>query len=527
MQTKMYALLVALLASVSFVGCTSDDEATEGGALKQLSFSAVADAGSRPSYVSERMKTRLLPNDGNKVEFCKDDAISVFDGTTHLNKRFATKESGASVTFSGAAPESTTYAALYPYQAGASISDGVISAELPTTQTAQSGTTFDPAAVLNVAATTSKEMKFAFKNVCGLVKFTTTEPLAKVVFKGNGDEKVAGKVAITVAAEPSYTCEDATSITLQPAADADAISAGTYYISVLPQAFKDGFTLEAYTDASSTSADYALKISDYVAVERSQILNVGKMNNPYASVNANGHKFVDLGIEMTEGGKTYKLLFATMNVGASAPEKYGDYFAWGETTPYYEANWSADGKSGTVAFDGTWKTTPKDYSSKGYNWANYAWCAGTNKTLTKYCNIANQGKEGYIDTLTQLEPADDAAHVSWDGDWVMPTKAEWAALCNTDNCSCEWTTLNNVNGWKFTSTKDTSKSIFLPAAGFIADKSVYSVESSGYYWSSSLYTGAPAAAYSMNFKAEDVNPANRINRFYGQPVRPVLRMAIK
>ena len=98
MQTKMYALLVALLASVAFVACTSDDDVTEGGALKQLSFSAVADAGSRASYVSERMKTQLHPNEGNSVTFCKNDAISVFDGETSQNKRFATNESGASAS---------------------------------------------------------------------------------------------------------------------------------------------------------------------------------------------------------------------------------------------------------------------------------------------------------------------------------------------------------------------------------------------------------------------------------------------
>ncbi|MBQ0158264.1 MAG: hypothetical protein KBS47_04565, partial [Bacteroidales bacterium] len=520
--TKMYALLVALLASVSFVGCTSDDEATEGGALKQLSFSAVADAGSRPSYVSERMKTQLHPNEGNSVTFCKNDAISVFDGATSQNKRFATNEDGASVTFTGAAPESTTYTALYPYQDGASISEGVISAELPTTQYAQAGTTFDPLAVLSVATTTSEEMEFAFKNVCGLVKFTTTEALAKVVFKGKNNEKVAGNVSITVGDAPSYSGADAESITLLPLSPAKTIAAGTYYISVLPQAFANGFTLEAYKTSSSDKADYALEISTNVEVERSQILNVGEMDL-YASVNANGHEFVDLGIEITEGGKTYKLLFATMNVGASAPEKFGDYFAWGETTPYYEAGWTTDGKSGDeVTFGGTWKSSLKD-SSVGYDWVNYAWCAGTNKTLTKYCGKSSYGNNGYTDTLTQLELADDAAHVNWGGDWVMPTTAEWQALY--DNCSREWTTLNDVNGWKFTSTKDTSKSIFLPAAGYFGATSVDGVGSRGYCWSSSLYTDSPARAYRLYFSSDDVYPAYSDGRDYGQSVRPVLRMA--
>ena len=39
---------------------------------------------------------------------------------------------------------------------------------------------------------------------------------------------------------------------------------------------------------------------------------------------ANGHEYVDLGLPSGT-------LWATCNVGASKPEDYGDYFAWGET----------------------------------------------------------------------------------------------------------------------------------------------------------------------------------------------------
>ena len=42
----------------------------------------------------------------------------------------------------------------------------------------------------------------------------------------------------------------------------------------------------------------------------------------------NGHAYVDLGLPSG-------LKWATCNVGATTPEGYGDYFAWGETEPYY------------------------------------------------------------------------------------------------------------------------------------------------------------------------------------------------
>ena len=41
------------------------------------------------------------------------------------------------------------------------------------------------------------------------------------------------------------------------------------------------------------------------------------------------HEYLDLGLPSGT-------LWATCNVGASYPEEYGDYFAWGETAPKEE-----------------------------------------------------------------------------------------------------------------------------------------------------------------------------------------------
>ena len=46
----------------------------------------------------------------------------------------------------------------------------------------------------------------------------------------------------------------------------------------------------------------------------------------------NGHEYVDIGLPSG-------LKWATCNVGASSPEDYGDYFAWGETSPKAEYTW--------------------------------------------------------------------------------------------------------------------------------------------------------------------------------------------
>ena len=47
-----------------------------------------------------------------------------------------------------------------------------------------------------------------------------------------------------------------------------------------------------------------------------------------------GHDYVDLGLPSGT-------LWAICNVGADKPEDYGDYFAWGETTPKELYDWKS------------------------------------------------------------------------------------------------------------------------------------------------------------------------------------------
>ena len=190
----------------------------------------------------------------------------------------------------------------------------------------------------------------------------------------------------------------------------------------------------------------------------------------------NGHEFVDLGLSVE---------WATCNVGASSPEDYGDYFAWGETEP-------------------------KDY----YDWSTYKWCNGSDNTLTKYCTDSYYGT---VDNKTVLDLEDDAAHVNWGGDWRMPTLAEQEELIN--NCTWEWKTQNGVKGRKATS-KINGNSIFLPAAGYRDGSSLYSVGSRGNYWSSSLYSSYSGSAYFLYFSSDYVDWGGS-GHGYGQSVRAV------
>lgn len=190
----------------------------------------------------------------------------------------------------------------------------------------------------------------------------------------------------------------------------------------------------------------------------------------------NGHEYVDLGLPSGT-------LWATCNVGATTPEDYGNYYAWGETTT---------------------KAT--------YSWGNYFDTNDGGNTFTKYNNEGGK---------TVLDPEDDAAHVNWGGSWRMPTKAEWQELI--DNCTWTWTKQNGINGHKVTSNKAgyTDQFIFLPAAGYRNDSDLWNMDSNGYYWSSSLLEYYSKRAWGSCFGWRDLDFSNN-NRYYGLSVRPVL-----
>ncbi|MBR3075090.1 MAG: Ig domain-containing protein, partial [Bacteroidales bacterium] len=188
--------------------------------------------------------------------------------------------------------------------------------------------------------------------------------------------------------------------------------------------------------------------------------------------------------EAVDLGLPSGLKWANMNVGATSPEGYGSYYAWGETEP-----------------------------KSNYNWSTYKWCNGSEYTQTKYNTSSSFGT---VDNKTVLDPEDDAAHVNWGGSWRMPTKEEQDEL--RTKCTWTWTTQNGVKGRLVTGPN--GKSIFLPAAGLRNDTNLIDVGSKGRYWFSSLYTGYPNYADGVYFDSGGVFKICDC-RYVGLSVRPV------
>ena len=185
------------------------------------------------------------------------------------------------------------------------------------------------------------------------------------------------------------------------------------------------------------------------------------------------------GLEMVDLGLPSGVKWANMNLGATAPQGYGDYFAWGETNP-----------------------------KAMYDWSTYFDTNDDGSTFIKYNNKGGK---------TTLDLEDDAAHVNWGGSWRMAAKAEWDEL--KTNCTWTWTTRNGVNGYLVTSKKN-SNSIFLPASGFRYDSSLDVVGSIGYFWSSSLYENDSSDACYLYFGPGGVG-WHSYYRYGGHSVRPV------
>ncbi len=204
-------------------------------------------------------------------------------------------------------------------------------------------------------------------------------------------------------------------------------------------------------------------------------------------------EIVDLGLSVKWG---------SFNLGASAPEEYGDYYAWGETEPYYSSQDPLTWKEGKEA---------------GYEWASYKWSNGSSRTMTKYCDNSSYGSKGFTDNKTVLDPEDDAAYVNLGGSWRIPTDAEWTEL--REKCTWTWTKQNGVNGMLVTASN--GNSIFLPAASYRSVTGISSLGFLGEYWSSSLSTGTPNSAWNADFDSGNVGRYSGSYRCCGQSVRPV------
>lgn len=211
------------------------------------------------------------------------------------------------------------------------------------------------------------------------------------------------------------------------------------------------------------SAQQVVRMAQTLAADL--LKGMGSQNRAQAqsggnTIRVNGREAVDLGLSVK---------WATCNVGASSPEQYGGYYAWGETNTKY-------------SYD-------------------------ENNSTTERRSIGNICGTSY-----------DVARATWGGTWRLPSRIEMQELVDL----CQWTRTSQGghNGYKVTGPN--GNSIFLPAAGKREGTMLLNEGTNGFYW-----IGMPLEDDSLNFYAyififttESLNLGGTF-RCFGQSVRPV------
>ena len=217
--------------------------------------------------------TRTQLTSDNKVVWQAGDAISIFDGTG--NRKFTTKDSGASAIFGGNAASASNYYALYPYMEEATLESNVIkNVTLPSEQTAKAGS-FDAAYNLSVAKASS-DLQLAFKNVGSLVKFAVSNNQAANVRKvkltsHDATAVLTGTVDITLGSQPAATPASGQQPYATLIADNGLEAGQYYYFAVLPSVLNAGFSLTFYDEEGKTwQKDYTAEAN----MARSNILKL-------------------------------------------------------------------------------------------------------------------------------------------------------------------------------------------------------------------------------------------------------------
>ena len=280
--------------------------------------------------------------------------------------------------------------------------------------------------------------------------------------------KAIGKLTYGQAVEVIERGESFSKIKFQHANGTTAWVGNKYLSSVKPAPKSSSKSTSTSTSSSSSSASKSTSSS----TSSSSSSSAKKTSSSKATVSGvhNQHEYVDLGLSVK---------WATCNVGATKPEGYGGYFAYGETT-----------------------------SKKTYTWETYKHGSGSSR-LDKYNSV--DGKD-------ILDAADDAATANWGGNWRMPTKAEVQELMT--KCKWEWTTMNGTQGYKVIS-KTNGNYIFLPGCSYFSFSSRSDSGPYGNYMTSTLHEDN-INVYKLGFNPQAKPVCNSYSRIFGYSVRPVL-----
>ena len=449
----------------------------------------------------ESAPTKVYVDENLHVLWHANDRVSIFNKNSYNQQyKFIGETGDNSGEFNKVEDESfvtgnaiSNIVSVYPYNESTVIkNNGTLSVKLPANQK-YARNAFGVGA--NTMTAVSSDKYLEFKNVGGymiLRLFGEDMAVSSISLKGNNGEKLAGwaSISFSEAGLPGVVFQnDATgAITLNCSSPvllgSSAELATEFWMVVPPVSFTKGFTI---TVTGPDGSVYEKSTSNEQVIVRNTICRMAAVQVELTKVTTVPPEAVDLGLPSG-------IKWASMNVGARAPEEYGDYYAWGETQV-----------------------------KQAYSWENYSWAelSGENVTISKYNkDVAPATYDG----IPVLEGGDDVSHVKLGRKWRLPTHTEFDELISY--CRWSWTTEDGVQGYRVYS-KTNGNSIFLPAAGRVNDSSLDGEGFMGNYWSSSYEKeGNTSSAYMLDFDSGSID-RNTKGRRLGLTTRPVLNEFIR
>lgn len=476
MRIGQYLSLTAFYGVVVISGCADVDLDT-GVVGKEVYHASVEAFG---------MDTKTSVDQGRNVIWLEDDRIAVFDGTG-TGKAYEILSPGRSygdfkVVHGAETDDESCFegalVAIYPFTDDLSVKNAgggkytVSGVVFPQEQTYEENS-FASGSFPMAAVSLSGDKGLSFNNIGGILKLAVkgSESVRRITVTAHGNIPLVGtaEVDLEMGDKPSLTLVSGSSVVSLVCTPAVQLSEDTpvcFMISVLPADLKEGLSVVVEDENGN---EYVKSTTESNVIKRSTILSMPEFQTVS---DGQEHEYVDLGLSVK---------WALCNVGASSPEEYGGYFAWGETEP------------------------KSSFTSQTYE-------------------FYDSRSDSYMDIGSEISGTEyDAATVNWGSPWRMPSKKDMEELI--EECIWSETVMNGVTGCQIEGPN--GNTIFLPYSGYISGKSLYFddgyIEGSSSYIRSGTIGNNKRDAYILCSSGS----AGEIMEFYwqrywGMAIRPVM-----
>lgn len=490
---KFVYFLSFLCCAVLFNSCSTDssEESSSGSDVQELVFTA-------PDfkYVSENRTSLVSTVDGAEFKWSEGDTVGIFPNSG--NQVAFSMKSGAgtkTASFDGGGwslKSTSTYAAYYPLRGDFYLDKRAIPLDYTgQTQTGNASTShlgaYDYMGAIAKTPANGK-VTFEFQHLGALVQLNI--PLEKacdltsmVLHTDESSFVTKGSLNLSSSSLKVKATERSEDYT---------ISLENMSFSATDQTAIVSFMLSP-VNLSGKEIDVILSCANRTSLKyvfAGENFEAGLAYSVIASLSSVQDDNAPVGVEAVDLGLPSGIKWASCNVGATKPEEYGGYYAWGEIEE------------------------KEDYSPETYLY--YKYVSGDIHENQNWINIGSE--------ISGTEY--DVAYVKWGGNWRMPTSVEFRELIT--ECTRVVTNYNGVKGFKLTGPN--GNSIFLPFAGYRYKTYLDDIGDDCSFWVGNIWRGLPDDAVFFYF--HQLYPDNYNNSNYevrssngsretGNSVRPV------